>query len=652
MSLAKSDLAKVRHDLRTPINHIMGYCELLLEEPDLPPEFREDLGRVRNGGRQLLGLINEYFDEAQFENKRRDLHQVHHDLRTPVNHIIGYSEILLEQAAELGLKRLIPDLRRIHEAARTWLTLAERHLLPGAGESSAAVPLPPTRQAMIPFPDPAAAAPGRVEPVRTADRADEGQLLVVDDDAANRLMLARRLRRQGYTARVAEGGRRALQCVRQGGFDLVLLDLVMPGMDGLEVLRRLRQEKSMSELPIIMVTGKDSSADVVEALKAGANDYVTKPVDFSVAMARVRTQLSLKRAQEQLAQRMEEIRQLAGNLQKRNDFIKQVFGRYVTDDVVQNLLDTPQGLDLGGQRRVVTILMSDLRGFTALAERLSPEQVVELLNVYLGVMAEIITRYHGLIDEFIGDAILAVFGATIHRGDNAEQAVACGLAMQLAMEEVNRRLRPLGVPELEMGIGVNTGEVIVGNIGSTKRAKYGVVGSNVNLAGRIQSASVGSEVLISESTAATLKDRLALGRIVTISPKGVRDPVTLYSVRGLAGTHNLDLPTRADELVVLAKEWPVQCFLLDDSKQVVGSRFAGGLTSVSPKSAVLRTPRALKEGADLKLQLASSADGPEVAEFYAKVLGVAVGNDQWTVRFTSTPPSAVLRLSEATGLPV
>jgi class 3 adenylate cyclase len=647
MSAPKRDLSKVRHALRTPINHILGYCEMLQEEEAVPADFRADLERIRNGGRQLLGLINEYFDDDLFESRRRDLRQVSHDLRTPVSQIVGYTEILLEQAEETGRKRIIPDLKRIHAAAKTWLTLAEQHLFASeAAPASRAAPSQST-QTVMPCSGPAAVSCGEEVGTAAAEIREGGALLVVDDDAANRLMLSRRLRRQGYTVRVAENGARALGMLHAAQFDLVLLDLMMPGLDGLEVLQRVRRDKSRSELPIIMVTGKDSSADVVQALQVGANDYVTKPVDFLVALARIRTHLSLKRAQEELKARMEEIRQLAGHLQKRNEFIKQVFGRYVTDDVVQSLLDTPQGLELGGQKRVVTILMSDLRGFTTLAERLAPEQVVEMLNVYLGAMAEIIAGYQGVIDEFIGDAILAVFGAPVHRSDHAEKAVACALAMQLAMEEVNAKLRRLQVPQIEMGIGVNTGEVVVGNIGSTKRAKYGVVGRNVNLAGRIQSATVGAEVLVSESTAHLLRETLAVGRILTIVAKGVRDPVTLYSVRGLGSPHNLYLRPEDESFLSLPKEVPVRFFFLGDAKQVTGGPFPGSFTSVSPKGAVLRTARALQENTDLKLQAPCGGEAGDYWDLYGKVRGLALGTDQWTIRFTFIPPEAAAHLCQA-----
>ncbi len=160
---------------------------------------------------------------------------------------------------------------------------------------------------------------------------------MVDDDNGSRELLARLLHRLGFVVTTARDGTTALTLVPDHPFDLVLLDFVMPDMDGVEVLKRIRKSKSTSELPVIMVTGRDASGDVVRALKCGANDYLTKPVDFAVALARLTTHLQLRQAQADLQARMEEIRRLASDLQVRNDFIKQVFGRYVTSDVVQSV---------------------------------------------------------------------------------------------------------------------------------------------------------------------------------------------------------------------------------------------------------------------------------------------------------------------------
>ncbi len=229
-------------------------------------------------------------------------------------------------------------------------------------------------------------------------------------------------------------------------------------------------------------------------------------------------------------------------LRERNEFVRRVLGRYVTDEVAEAVLNCPKALSLGGERRKVSILMSDLRGFTSMSEVIAPEQTVTLLNHYLEKMVEVIGRYGGTIDEIIGDAILVIFGAPLAMEDSAERAVACALEMQRAMPAVNQTARSRGLPAVEMGIGINTGEVVVGNIGCDKRMKYSVVGSPVNLAARIESFTVGGQILVSESTLEEIVELARVDGSLRVKMKGFEGPFTIYDIGGLRGSHNLELP--------------------------------------------------------------------------------------------------------------
>jgi adenylate cyclase len=254
----------------------------------------------------------------------------------------------------------------------------------------------------------------------------------------------------------------------------------------------------------------------------------------------------LRQTARELEQRVRErtldLAQANTDLEKRNSLIRQVFGRYLSDAVVGTLLDQPTGLKLGGDRRTITILTSDLRGFSTLSERLPPEKVIEILNLYLEDMAEVINQYQGTIDEFMGDGILVLFGAPLSQTDDALRAVACACAMQLTMGSVNEKLQALNLPQLEMGIGINTGEVIVGNIGSEKRTKYGVVGSSVNLTYRIESYTQGGQILISDQTRQALGQNVQIMGEKQVHPKGFEHPITIYDVYGIRGRYNLFLP--------------------------------------------------------------------------------------------------------------
>jgi adenylate cyclase len=582
-----------------------------------------------------------------------------HDLRTPVNQIIGYSEMLDEDAQEAGQEKMSADLKRIGQAARSLLQMIDRipdELGASAKPAPPSIPSPPrlrppaaAEAARPPAPRPAAAAvpqfDDRPSPATLVIRAAvskpaAGTILVVDDNELNRDMLSRRLKSRGYVVLTADDGPQCLDLVKGQRFDLILLDIMMPGMSGIDVLKIIRERYSVAELPIIMATAKDQGTDVVEALTLGANDYVTKPLDFPVVLARCENQLSLKRA-------MEEIKRLANELEKRNRFIKHTFGRYLSEEVVDRLLETEEGLALGGEKREVTLLMSDLRGFTAMADRCTPEQVVRVLNNYLGTMADLIVAYQGTIDEFIGDAILAIFGAPEARPDDAARACACAAAMQVAMKEVNAFNHREGLPEVEMGIAVNTGQVIVGNIGSQTRAKYGVVGSHVNLAGRMEGFTVGGQVLVSSSTVAKAGDALELGQRVTFQAKGFKEPVDVYDLVAVGGSWNVRVPARDDRLEPLRPELPVTVAVLE-GKQMSDVTFEGTLLRGALGAATLRPDRALRAFTNLRLRLKGADGQPRPGDLYAKVASGQAGPDGGVlVRFTSADPEVMDALRQA-----
>jgi sigma-B regulation protein RsbU (phosphoserine phosphatase) len=244
-------------------------------------------------------------------------------------------------------------------------------------------------------------------------------------------------------------------------------------------------------------------------------------------------------------------RQLTNYIEKR-DFIRDTFGRYVTQEVVKRLLEDREALEMGGKTKELSILMSDLRGFTALTADMHPEQVIKFLNRYLGRMIEILLDHRAIIDEIIGDGILAFFGAPEPLEDHPRRAVTCALDMQTAMDEINRQNEAEGLPYLQMGIAVNTGLVVVGNIGSEKRAKYSVVGSAVNFTGRMESYSVGGQVVISSSTFERVRDLVEVQGTMQIQMKGVPLPSTLYDVRGIRGPHPIHLKERQDNLIALS----------------------------------------------------------------------------------------------------
>jgi adenylate cyclase len=325
--------------------------------------------------------------------------------------------------------------------------------------------------------------------------------------------------------------------------------------------------------------------------------------------------------------------------------IRKTFGRYLTDEVVANLLEHPKGLKLGGERRKITILTSDLRGFTALAERLPPEEVIKVLNIYLGYMADIITQYQGTIDEFMGDGILVLFGAPTARDDDAKRAIACAISMQLAMDSVNEKMSQLGLPHLEMGIGINTGEVIVGNIGSEKRTKYGVVGSQVNLTYRIESYTVGGQILISELTLQEAGSIVQVEGQREVYTKGVKKPITIYEVGGIGGEYNLFLKPKEEQFLPLDESIPIRYAILD-GKHVSAVMLQGSLVKLSAKGAEISSQYSVVPLSNIKFNLLTLNNIVSASEdIYAKVIEKETDNGNFCIHFTSLPPDVEAMLN-------
>jgi class 3 adenylate cyclase/HAMP domain-containing protein len=328
-------------------------------------------------------------------------------------------------------------------------------------------------------------------------------------------------------------------------------------------------------------------------------------------------------------------RQLTDYIEKR-DFIRDTFGRYVTAEVVKRLLEDRGALEMGGETREVSILMSDLRGFTALTADMHPEQVIIFLNRYLGKMIEVLVDHRAVIDEIIGDGILAFFGAPELLDDHPSRAVACALHMQAAMEEINRLNQADGLPHLQMGIAVNTGLVVVGNIGSEQRAKYSIVGSQVNFTGRMESYSVGGQVLISASTYERLGDLVEVQGTMQVQMKGVPLPATLYDVRGLRGPEPIRLKARHDALIPLATPLPIQVFLIKE-KIIRDAAGRAWLTHLCDTSAQITLEGELQAFDDVRLHLLDEA-GAVSGKMYGKVMAVRPLGDtrqEADIRFTS-----------------
>jgi adenylate cyclase len=457
------------------------------------------------------------------------------------------------------------------------------------------------------------------------------RILVVDDTPANIQAVAGILKGRGYQLSVATSGKQALDAVEKMRPDLILLDVMMPEMDGFETCQRIKSAEASRDIPIIFLTAKTETADLVKGFEIGAVDYVGKPFNAHELLARVNTHLTVDQLRRSLAAKNVE-------LARAHELVRHAFGRYVSEEVAESLLRAPEALALGGEERDTTILMSDLRGFTAMAGRMAPREVIEVLNLYLETMVDVIGRYEGTIDEIIGDAILVIFGAPIACEDHAAKAVACGLAMQLAMAEVNQRLMARDGVQLEMGIGIHTGPVIVGNIGSLRRTKYAAVGSNVNLAGRVESFTTGGQVLITEDTRARIEPPLRIDGQFQVEPKGAAKSLLLFEVGGIGPPFALSLPSLAVPLRPLTPPMPVRFTVLEE-KFVGRTVHDGHLTELSDHETRLQSSPVPAILSNLKITVAPSAQGNPAGEIYGKVVDATDGSPGLArVRFTSATP--------------
>jgi class 3 adenylate cyclase len=324
---------------------------------------------------------------------------------------------------------------------------------------------------------------------------------------------------------------------------------------------------------------------------------------------------------------------------RQRDFIRNTFGRYVSPEVAQQLLASPEAQRLGGEKREVTILMSDLRGYTRFAELGEPEDVMVVLNDVLARMTDVIIAHGGTINEFIGDAIFAIFGAPLAHPDHAERAAAAAIAMQRAMADVNEGHARRGLPRFEMGIGINTGEAVVGNIGSEQRAKYAVVGAAVNLAARVEGCTVGGQIFLSPRTFASVRDLAEVGEPLSVEVKGLAEPLLLYELRAISGRFAQTLPEADidDEQVPVALPFVGRVF---EGKVLGTDAISGTVVRLGRRLVDVRLDGSLPMLTNLRFRLNYPGLGYDSGDLYGKVIGTEQEEGTWItrIRLTSIDP--------------
>jgi class 3 adenylate cyclase len=335
------------------------------------------------------------------------------------------------------------------------------------------------------------------------------RLLVVDDNKVNRLLLIRSLELQGHRAVGAENGRVALEMLEREPFDLVLLDIAMPEMDGFQVLERLLGNPRLRDLPVIVTSAVEGMDSVVRCIELGAEDYLHKPVNPVLLKARVGSSLEKKRLR---------------------DAQKELVRRFATPEVAQDLQQS--GFALGGKHVRASVMFADIRGFTAMSESQPPDETIELLNTYYTLMFDAINGHRGVVNQMIGDGLMAVFGAPLPLPDAAASAVRAALDMIEMVELLSVERAAERKPPIRIGIGIATGEMVAGYTGTQQRATYTCVGNTVNVAARLEAHTKQAQraILIDGETLAALPPDVQVEVLGAVPLKGVSAPVDVFAV--------------------------------------------------------------------------------------------------------------------------
>ena len=477
--------AFLRQEFGASVAAIIGFVDILIEDArrhDLA-DVVPDLERMREAGVQLSALIAKAVETARGDEG--GIARLRHDLRTPLNAIKGYGELLVEEARDSGQGALLIDLGKVVDLADRLLGEVERMV-----EVAAAPPVEivgNVLQTIKPLGDSEVADPSSVA----------SRILVVDDNASNRDLLSRRLQREGYRVTSVEGGVAALAMIAAEGFDLVLLDLMMPGMSGFEVLSRLKADGGTRHIPVIMISALDELDSTVRCIEAGAEDYLPKPFNPVLLRARINACLEKKRLLDELHAEKERSEALLLNILPRTIVERMRSGQTAIADRVAE----------------ATVLFSDLVDFTLLSATLSPEETVKLLGLLFSQFEDLAVL-HGLETiKTIGDGYM-VTGGILEQQPNAAVAVA---EMALSMLEVVERAGRAIDKKLQLRIGVHTGGPIVAGVIGTHKIAYDVWGDTVNTAKRMESYGLPGQIHVSAAT------RRLLGDAFRFEPRGLLD---------------------------------------------------------------------------------------------------------------------------------
>jgi len=526
-------LSKFRHALRTPLNQIIGYCEMLMESAEEAgiQDILRDLKRIHTSGGQLVALINDALAPWKVETGKIDIDAMRRDMRTPLNAIIGYAELCLDESTGPGKESLAADLKKIHKAGVSLFRLFDNVSFPEAlqsgspGDPGIAATATMGSSAGISSPILTHSAVELVAPPQSLPAA---KILVVDDDDMNREMLSRRLVKLGYEVAEAGDGRIALQKLKEGNFDLILLDIVMPQLDGFQTLEFMKADPRLRHLPVIMITALDDVESTVRCIEAGAEDFVPKPFNPIILRARITASLDKKHLRDQ---EQAYLAQLQSERSKSERLLLNVLPRAVADrlkagerTIVDSFLDT-------------TVVFADIVGFTRIATRNAPHKTVQLLNDLFSAFDRVAELYALEKIKTIGDSYMMVGGVPTAHPEHAEACANASFEMLEALRVFNRRHQL----EWQIRIGMNSGSVVAGIIG-TKKFAYDLWGDTVNIAARMESQGQPGKIQVSAYVKELLDSKFEFEPVGRLEIKNIGPMETFFL--GKRKTPGANLPAQ------------------------------------------------------------------------------------------------------------
>ncbi|MFO1207164.1 MAG: response regulator [Burkholderiales bacterium] len=372
------------------------------------------------------------------------------------------------------------------------------------------------------------------------------RILVADDNPDNRDIFRARLAAHGYEILTARDGAEALAIAHAAQPDLLLLDVMMPNLDGIEVCRRLKGDAALSFMPIIMVTARTGSQDVITGLDAGADEYLTKPVDQAALVARVRSMLRIKLLQDRVRAQAGQLEAQATQLQQWNrdlearvaEQVQQLtrlsrLRRFVAPQLADLIVSGDAADPLVSHRREVTVVFLDLRGFTTFAETAEPEEVMGVLRDYHAAMGRLVHAHEGTLERFTGDGLMIFFNDPVEVANPAERAVRMALDMRDAVSALRGHWRRRGI-ELGLGIGIAEGYATIGAIGFGERMDYGAIGTVTNLAARLCAEAQSGQILVSSRVLGDIGELVDAEPVGDLALKGFARALPAFAITGLS----------------------------------------------------------------------------------------------------------------------